>query len=508
MKQHTLFAAREPAQPRSSFLPASVDTLSLNFSRIHTTVNKVGDRDTSDYEDNISLPYAGEKIGGSDVGHKVKLGGTEYIIKTGISLSLLAQALQKSADTSLTEEDRLKKERKYLNFIVDNFTRISSLDPKNHPEEYRTQLFDKHAIPITEKNFSKILTDEMLEALNDFKKTEKGQLLLEKIQRDSLNSRDVYEIYRFIVNKGKLLKDVLGLAAFSDIVNGAYGQFFNNTFQAQVLPKDMLDDHRLVIEIDKDHKHPAMFMASRFNKQAQSFDTFLLQPFLDQPFLDKKDPDYTLWLALCKENLSSKITQLKGLGSAILIRHLMGERGDLGPDNMLIVNYNDAQHIINIDVTGFRYARRYVYRDNKNNKSLGWEDTLSTYDNNELTEALFHPTVFSNRFLKDKFPEELKFKVMNTIVEVLKSKVQVDNEVQDVREWLQSQNAKWAVDSLHIAIDEAYRAFDNSLKPQDFYINKLKEYNSCFIEDAINVAHELKISEEAQQTNARSSING
>lgn len=69
--------------------------------------------------------------------------------------------------------------------------------------------------------------------------------MLEKVQKKALNSHEVFSIFDFMIAQNPLLKDVMGLSAFSNVVNGAYGQFFNNAHQSRVLPKEMLDDHRL-----------------------------------------------------------------------------------------------------------------------------------------------------------------------------------------------------------------------------------------------------------------------
>jgi pantothenate kinase-related protein Tda10 len=79
----------------------------------------------------------------------------------------------------------------------------------------------------------------------------------------------------------------------------------------------------------------------------------------------------------------------------------------------------------------------------------------------------------------------MRSEVMKSIVEVLSSNVQMDSEVQNVREWLQTQNADLAVKSLHTAMEESYQAFDNRLKPQRIYLEKLKKHNAGFINDAI-----------------------
>jgi hypothetical protein len=210
-----------------SFSPEGI----LNFRSIHTPIEgRVGYKGL---EEKSSLPYVTKKPGGSDVGHVVTMNTASYMIKTGITLSLLAQALKKFT------EDKADKERMYLSFIVGNFTRIAGAKPEDHAELSKA-LAEKTGIEVTKQNFADLLTQEMLNTLNAFKATDAGKALLEKLKSDSLSSNDVYNIYRELT-QNPLLKDVIGLSAFADLVSGAYGQFFSNTYQSRSIPKELLD---------------------------------------------------------------------------------------------------------------------------------------------------------------------------------------------------------------------------------------------------------------------------
>jgi uncharacterized protein (DUF2267 family) len=158
---------------------------------------------------------------------------------------------------------------------------------------------------------------------------------------------------------------------------------------------------------------------------------------------------------------------------------------------MLIAEHNNALYVINIDVTGFRYPRRAAFKDERKNEiRSGWDDTLKNND----VKALLDSTVFSSRFIWENstIHKDDKTDVMKAVVEVLTSKAEMANELQDVREWLQTQKADLAANSLHGAMDDAYKGFDNALKPQSIYLDRLKKHTGSFILDSINVASQLK----------------
>lgn len=108
-----------------------------------------------------------------------------------------------------------------------------------------------------------------------------------------------------------------------------------------------------------------MYMASRFNVEATPFDKFLLEPFLANKL--ENFSSKTAWLEQCKNDLSAKTSRLRGLGSAILIRHIMGESADLGLDNMLIVVHADVQHKAIISVLTHKISADDIHKESKFN---------------------------------------------------------------------------------------------------------------------------------------------
>lgn len=115
------------------------------------------------------------------------------------------------------------------------------------------------------------------------------------------------------------------------------------------------------------------------------------------------------WIANCAKDLSDHLNAnpIFGLGAAILLRHILGESADLGPDNMLLTKVSTGGYqLTNIDLTGFRYTRQNEF-EVKNREGqvteirFGWKKTLEAAENSEtLLQRLFSPTVFNSRFVK------------------------------------------------------------------------------------------------------------
>src|SRR3990167_3224619 len=159
-------------------------------------------------ESDQTLQYIGEKPGGSDVGHIVLMNDRRYIVKTGVTLSLLGQALKKFV------EKRPDKERLYLSFIVGNFTRIVG-DETADRQQLADKLGQKHGKTyenITQKEITELLTSEILTTLNQFKETVAGKAILEKLKENTLNTNEIYNVYHYLVIQNEILRDIIGLA--------------------------------------------------------------------------------------------------------------------------------------------------------------------------------------------------------------------------------------------------------------------------------------------------------
>jgi hypothetical protein len=432
------------------------------------------------------LPYVDKKPGGTDVGHVTLIGKERYIIKTGITLSLLGQALSKP-----------QKERMYLGFIVGNFTRITSDKLENHSILSKLLLGRHPNLP--ERKLAEVLTDELCATFESFKKTAAGIAMLDKTKSEPLCADDVYAIYHYLALNNEVLRDVVGVSAFADVVYGAMGQYFSNTFlQYSGIPNHLLDNHQLLIARN-DEK--TLFMASRLISESVSFNTLLLKSFTDNQLQDFSSKDE--WIDKCQADLSASLTNLRGLGAAIMIRHIMGESADLGPDNMLMVVHEGQQHIINIDVTGFRYPRRTAFIDPRSKETrLGWEEILKTDDNEILVEFLLDKSVFSKRFLTDAgtIPPENHAVVLKVIIDVLKVKLMqhASQEIEMVRDWLNIQNSELSVASLKRCAYQVFAALNPSIKPRSNYLDNITDHASTFITESIDVANLIRIARKDQ----------
>jgi hypothetical protein len=79
----------------------------LNFRGVNKKIaGRVGYEGAA--SDGITVPFVGKKIGGSDIGHLVSISDSQanntYIINTGITLSLIAQALKKFVKGDVDKE--------------------------------------------------------------------------------------------------------------------------------------------------------------------------------------------------------------------------------------------------------------------------------------------------------------------------------------------------------------------------------------------------------------------
>ncbi len=293
-------------------------------------------------------------LGGSDVGMVGMLDGQEHLVKTGISRSLLGQAVKCCAKGQGAEAN------KRLGYIVGSAARLleGSMD-KQATQQWLTLAF--HA----------------------FLDTEKGKRLTEKAKTDALDIDDVCEIHESLVAADPRLRNPLGIPALFDIINVAAAQDLVNALQARHLPRQNIPDSSLLTLPDN------AFIASRLIHDAEPLDTFLTKAFLPPDVslaqakqaavrvksaagsgaqADELAADHAL-LARINDpvNLRSgkqalidtlRHSGLDGLFASLLARLTLGEASDLGPDNMLVIPGEDARHkVVSIDVTGFRYDR-------------------------------------------------------------------------------------------------------------------------------------------------------
>lgn len=154
-------------------------------------------------------------LGGSDVGMVGMLDGQEHLVKTGISRSLLGQAVKCCAKGQGAEAN------KRLGYIVGSAARLleGSMD-KQATQQWLTLAF--HA----------------------FLDTEKGKRLTEKAKTDALDIDDVCEIHESLVAADPRLRNPLGIPALFDIINVAAARDLVNALQARHLRGNTFRTHR------------------------------------------------------------------------------------------------------------------------------------------------------------------------------------------------------------------------------------------------------------------------
>lgn len=405
------------------------------------------------YADNSSSPhpYQGEKPGGTDVGHLIGYQDQTYIVKTGITLSLLGQALE-----NIVEGKKDKADKKLGTFIVGSYTRI---------------------VGIKDKALIEQLKSHIITAFDHYLSSEHGQLLQASV-RDGhvLHTDDVYQIYLYLCTQNPVLKDVIGLPAFADVVSGCHSQQVNNVFQ--LTQNNTVAQHKLFIQ-PKDQ--PGIFQGSAL-LVSTPLDKFLLKPFVEIIKSDSQSEEE--WIAQCQNELKQnlKSISLNGLCSGILTRHTMGESADNGPDNMILADNG----VVNIDLTGFRYPRKDQFGD-----ALGWADTLASNTADDLLERLFHPSVFKDRFVKDStLPEDLKARIYAAIVTELKTSVatSVVEEVTALRQWLANMDPVLVNKNLAEATRHVYGKLNDQLQFSEAHLDTLIAFNQQFTTQAIEVA--------------------
>jgi len=345
---------------------------------------------------NSSLSYAGAKKGGTDVGHIVQdQNGQETLIKTGITLSLLGQALRHAADG-----DHKKMEKK-ISFITGNYHRLTSEKDKSRKKNDKSTL---------------------LASFNNFLNSEQGTQML---SRTELGAKDVQEIFDFLCQDNPKNKDIVGLPAMFDIFNGAATQKIVNDFFK--LSKSHNPSASIIQETEG---KKALYFGSDMVQNAQPMEAYLLD-VLDEAgagyegirhVADSVEKCQKKWSMACEtstpiaEEILSQVSSPKNLSQAqkalldkinneegftkkllqsIMIRFMVGESADLGPDNMLVKDGTP----IDIDLTGYRYDRAKDFTDPRSKQTRkGWQTVLADSDGESLTRNLLSKDVFNTRY--------------------------------------------------------------------------------------------------------------
>ncbi len=457
------------------------DRHELNFSKLlQICCGPFGDRNTP-----YSPPYnyVGEKPGGTDVGHVIKYNKDNYIIKTGIVISLLEQALQRlvkmnkelfSSGDMLKVGKHLKKiEKIFQRYIPSNYERLNSLT-------------DEQRIEVG-KDFESVFSYYT-------EKTDEGKQLCAQLLKTpnptQLTIHDVYKVYLYFAKHlNKLSREVLITGAFMDVINGSFSQYINNQFQR--LSNPHIATHWMLEEYSPKN---ALLQASKVLDLATGFDSFLLAPLKTMSISNQSNMDRLCVDYREKLNDSLKGQTIKGLCAAILLRHILGESADNGADNQLLMMRNNTWQLVNIDLTGFRLDRRHAWKDR-----LGWEETLRSNDEQVLLNRLFDESVYSDRFivkyveglgLNDEISKRLQKALRDVVMDVLQNHVAevVCDEIQQLRQWFAKLNMAQVKKDLNFATHDAYEHLHYPLRFDKNILQALIDRNETFITAPIEVA--------------------
>jgi len=356
------------------------------------------------------------KTKGSDLGFMAQEAttGQDIMFKTGISLTLLAQALE----TYWKENDANKPiDQRKIDFIVGNYARVSKKEDKDVAGI-------KSLLPV---------------AINKFLNTEYANAFKTKVLNDEhLSPTDTFNICKALKDEdGKSLMRILYAPTFAEVLCGTYSQELYNQFIKQKNP-DFKCAEQILVTIP--NGSPCLYMGSLMVKEVRGLHDFLLEPFLTG-----LKAGSTNWIEEGEKALKEELSRVEvdGLVSAILFRLLMGENDDLGPDNMLLVKNKASYQIINIDLSGFRFDRKEDYSDkDKNDKQkicLGWGSILSDNDHKSIIAKIFNKSIFSDRFIRiNDIDRKKQPEVYTAIVAILQECVasKVNKEVADLMDWM------------------------------------------------------------------------
>lgn len=417
-------------------------------------------------------------LGGSDVGMIGMLDGQEHLVKTGISRSLLGQAVD------CCTKGRGVEANKRLGYIVGSAARLleGSMD-KQATQQWLTLAF--HA----------------------YLDTEKGKRLMEKAKTGALDIDDVCEIHDSLVAADPRLRNPLGIPALFDVINVAASQDLVNALQGHHLSRQNIPDSSLLTLPDN------ALIASRLIHDAEPLDTFLTKAFLptdvtlaqakqaavrvkssaagsgaqadelaaDQALLARiNDPAN---LRSGKQALIDTLRHsgLDGLFASLLARLTLGEASDLGPDNMLVIPGEDARHkVISIDVTGFRYDReKDTPANSREPLRYGWGDVIQNPV--RALQVLLDASVMSSRYAKGL--DGVHAMVIEAIHEALTW--QATPEVEMVKQWYAALDVDSATSSLRSLSDQLKGMSAAGWMPDAALVNQVLARNSSFLSNVV-----------------------
>ena len=417
-------------------------------------------------------------LGGSDVGMVGMLDGQEHLVKTGISRSLLGQAVACCAKGNADEAN------KRLGYIVGSAVRL--LDGA----------IDKQTI-------QQLLT----RAFHAFLDTEKGKALTEKARTEALDIDDVCEIHACLIAADPRLRNPLGVPILFDVVNVAAAQDLVNGLQGRYLSPENIPDSSLLTLPNN------ALIASRLIHDAEPLDTFLTRPFLPPGVSlaqakraaarvkNAAAGSHTQTDELAKEHaLLARINDpvalrsgkqalidtlrhngLDGLFASLLARLTLGESSDLGPDNMLVIlGEQRRRKVISIDVTGFRYDREKDAAANAREPlRYGWGNLVQTPE--QALQVLLDASVMSNRYAKGL--GGVHAMVIDAIREALAQ--QATPEVAMVKQWYATLDVDATTSCLRSLGDQLGSMSEAGWMPDAALVNQVLARHSSFLSNVV-----------------------
>lgn len=458
------------------FIHASPAHTSVNFRAMVQEYSIVHDRPGPKDPDPAALNFAGLKseLGGKDFGAIcANAEGHKYLIKTGITRSLLYKICKTLAEAQEGMVDKEKKAEEVAGYIAYNYNILTKDN-----ETARLSKEDLNALK--------------LKLIGGLKKIFSQESWLHLSDHQNFTIDDLDELHRQLVENDESLRNMLGLPILMDVINGAAGQHLINNFQSGYLAPGQIAGAQLMII---GNKGATPLIGSQLLKDVQGLDHFLVQPYLP------KDVSYKSFLEAAKllreskgkdgeklEKIGEALTKaqmlvdsvcspenlargkdtlkknvferggLKGFFAGLLIRLTMGESADLGPDNMLLMN--DA--VNHIDITGFRHQRQGDTTDPRNPegpKRLGWTAIFKRYRTSG--ELLL------NHALSERYVERtaaVRDSINDVLLEVCNEK-QVCDEVLSVMRWYARLDATQTQQSLKDTMIYLFNKLDERLRP-------------------------------------------
>lgn len=450
----------------------------LNFTRLLQEADSMRSKKIAveDGQPDCAWQFSGKKTKGSDAGvMATNEEGNLHMVKTGVSTSLLLQAV-----TAYAQPDKAKAER-LLGFIVGNAIRVNG--QHDDIETYKQALIG---------------------AFNAYIESAEGKALVAKVAT-GLTMEDAWTLHKALIRpnadvdadhavrldaalQADAAKEVLGLATISEVIFASAAQAYNNAFQETTVDFGVTALHRLIPSL-RDQAGPVM--TSRMIQGGQD-NVVAVEAFEDVLFAPFRAGDRansgTDFIDTAKDELRGKLSKLNGLVSSIILRTLMGEGQDSSADNMLMITDTEQnQHIVNVDVTGFRNPRQ---EHNERFKSVGWQEIFEASEIDELLNLIFDSSCFNKRFTwkaggKVNYVDE----IFAAVVEVLKEKVAETalEERVEVHKWLASQTTTLVTANFETYIESAFVLMPKDRRPSRVAIQYMQTHGKQFF-DSIEYA--------------------